>query len=187
MRDRVNGHHRGETPSTMEQTFGLILVRHAQAGDAVEFARTGQPDDLRPLTEQGVERMHRAAQGLARLLKGPTTLLSSPYTRARQTANILAEYLPTTGPLEIHQSLVPEAHPGSLDDALQRKRAGRTLTLVGHEPHLSCLVGWLVAGRPVSLVRMKKGGACYLHFDGPPQAGRAILHWLLTQRHLRLI
>ncbi|ANB02685.1 histidine phosphatase family protein [Ectothiorhodospira sp. BSL-9] len=169
----------------MEQTFGLILVRHAQAGDAVEFARTGQPDDLRPLTDQGVERMHLAAQGLARLLKGPTTLVSSPYTRACQTADILAEYLPTTGPAEINASLVPEAHPDSLDDALLQQRAGRTLTLVGHEPHLSRLAGWLMTERPQSLVRMKKGGACALQLSGPPRAGCATLHWLLTQRQLR--
>jgi phosphohistidine phosphatase len=168
----------------MDNDLKLILVRHAQAGDAAEFARSGQPDNLRPLTDQGVTRMREAVQGLASLLSGPMNLVSSPYVRARQTAEILAEMLPT-GPIRTCDQLVPEAHPSALVGGLFQEQPEGLLILVGHEPHLSRLAGWLMSGRPDSLVRMKKGGVCALQLSGPPRAGCAMLHWLLTQRQLR--
>ncbi|HYV98733.1 MAG TPA: phosphoglycerate mutase family protein, partial [Gemmatimonadaceae bacterium] len=68
----------------------LCLFRHGDAGDRAEFAKTGQPDDLRPLSEDGREEVMLAAQGLHELLGSCDLLATSPLTRARQTAEIIA-------------------------------------------------------------------------------------------------
>ncbi|MBK1692680.1 SixA phosphatase family protein [Ectothiorhodospira mobilis] len=166
----------------------LILVRHSQAGDAEAFARTGQEDQLRPLTPRGVARMDEAALGLATLLKGDVALFTSPYVRARQTTEILARALPARAVQETPE-LVPEADPARQMAWLrgQGKALPATVILVGHEPNLSLLAGWLLTGRRHAPVRMKKGGACAFALEKDCREGRAVLQWLLTQRQLRLL
>src|SRR5205085_3862257 len=67
----------------------LYLVRHAFAGHA-DAARW--PDDAkRPLTADGVRRFRPAAEGLRRLAPDVDVVLSSGYTRAWQTAELLHE------------------------------------------------------------------------------------------------
>jgi len=64
----------------------LLLIRHAIAEDRFEFARTGQSDYYRPLTERGRARMARGATGLRTLVPDIDVLATSPLTRAVQTA-----------------------------------------------------------------------------------------------------
>ena len=42
----------------------LLVVRHGAAMDQEEFARTGESDDLRPLTAEGMAEMKAVAIGL---------------------------------------------------------------------------------------------------------------------------
>ncbi|GIK97983.1 MAG: hypothetical protein BroJett029_21920 [Alphaproteobacteria bacterium] len=71
----------------------MILVRHGQSLFNVHYARTrrdpGIPDP--PLTEEG----RRQARCLAEELRGEGVrrLIASPYTRALETASIIAELL----------------------------------------------------------------------------------------------
>ncbi|EHQ53568.1 phosphohistidine phosphatase SixA [Ectothiorhodospira sp. PHS-1] len=162
----------------------LVLVRHSQAGDADEFAATGQGDHLRPLTQEGISRMRRAARGLHRLVEGPLGIVTSPYSRAAQTAQILHEVFPDAEIVSA-PTLIPEADPVQFADWVHERSCPPTLLAVGHEPHLSLLAGWLLAGERRSLVRMKKGGVCCLDVSLGMQPGRATLHWLLTQGQLR--
>jgi phosphohistidine phosphatase len=56
-----------------------------------------------------------------------------------------------------------------------------SLALVGHEPHLSSLVGILAAERAKLDITLKKGGVCYLSaHDLRPREHCATLEWLLT-------
>ena len=67
----------------------LYLIRHGLAEERGE----AWPDDTkRPLTDEGMSRMRKAARGLARLGVSFDAILTSPLTRARQTAgNLLGE------------------------------------------------------------------------------------------------
>ncbi|MGH7321735.1 MAG: SixA phosphatase family protein, partial [Candidatus Rokuibacteriota bacterium] len=66
----------------------LLLIRHAIA---VPRGTPGIPDDHRPLTPKGERRFRKAARGLARIMRRPTALLTSPLPRARRTAEIAAK------------------------------------------------------------------------------------------------
>jgi phosphohistidine phosphatase len=59
------------------------------------------------------------------------------------------------------------------------------VAVVGHEPHLGLLVGYLLSGRSVSFVDLKKGGACLLQMEDPAKPGTGCLEWLMTDRELR--
>jgi phosphohistidine phosphatase len=164
----------------------LLIVRHAIAEDRVEHAATGRGDDERPLTAKGAERMRQAAAGLRRLVPRIDVLGSSPLERAQQTAAIVQDALDAPKPM-IRDELLPERAPGALAEWLGFLPADAVVAIVGHEPHLSELVGWLTTGQACSLVELKKGSACLLEISGRPQPGSAVLRWLLTPKQLRLL
>jgi phosphohistidine phosphatase len=164
----------------------LLVVRHGPAGDREEFAETGKPDDLRPLTDAGRKKVRRAARGLGKLVGSVDVLATSPLTRARQTAEIVAGRLGGVEAVTLSE-LSPEAAPDALVPWLHSQPAEATVAIVGHEPHLGFVVGWLLTGRHDSFVQLRKGGACLLEFDDPPAAGGAVLLWAMAPRHLRAL
>jgi phosphohistidine phosphatase len=164
----------------------LYLLRHAIA---VERGGLEHADDrLRPLTPKGERRMRRIAEGMLRLGLSFDLLLSSPYLRAKQTADIVAEVFKLQERLHLSATLAPDGHPRHLLAELGgRYKAQRNVLLVGHEPYLSQLISLLVSGGTDLRVVMKKGGLCKLSAS-PLRYGRcATLEWLMTPRQLRLL
>jgi phosphohistidine phosphatase len=160
----------------------LLIIRHAIAEDPAAHAN----DSERPLTAKGVERMRQGAMGLKRLVPRVDVLATSPLRRARQTAAIVQDALDAPKPM-MRDELAPGHAPAALADWLGFLPPAGVVAIVGHEPHLSELVGWLTTGEAISLIELKKGGACLLGIEGGPRAGGATLQWLLSPRQLRLL
>jgi len=151
----------------------LYFLRHGQAGDREEW----QGDDAkRPLTADGKKRMQREATGIKALKLPLTLILSSPLTRARQTAAIVAEVLGV--PLTDDERLVPGFGPAALRGILQAHRKAAALMLVGHEPDFSETVSQLTGG---SRVIMKKGGLAAVELDSLDPV-RGSLLWLIPPK-----
>jgi phosphohistidine phosphatase len=164
----------------------LLLIRHADAGDAAEFAGSGRPDDERPLSDEGRRKMRQVARGLREVVPKIAVLASSPLVRARETAEIVAaefDGLET----ETAPALRPGEPPAALAQWLERRRPGGVAAVVGHEPHLSETVGWLVTGTARSILELKKGAACLLSCDAAWGAGAAVLRWALAPGQLRAL
>ena len=66
----------------------LYIVRHGIAIDREDPKSPPDPD--RYLTEEGIEKTKQVAKGVAALGIEPDLLISSPYVRAMQTAEIFA-------------------------------------------------------------------------------------------------
>jgi len=162
----------------------LLVIRHGDAGDRDEFAFTGRPDSERPLTREGRVKMRRAAAGLKGIHSDLDLVATSPLVRATQTAEIVADIYGGVRLTTVEQ-LAPEHAPDDLLPWLRGHEPDTTIAVVGHEPHLGFLVGWLLTGRHESFVELKKGGAVLLEFDDPPAAGGATLLWALPPGHLR--
>jgi phosphohistidine phosphatase len=167
-----------------EDHMKLLVVRHAIAVDRERFAATGKDDDLRPLTPDGRRKMRQIANGLCHAANKPDLLVTSPLTRAEQTAEILAEaYGMNIG--ERVEALRPSTQYTMFTHWAGKHEADSMIAIVGHEPHLSGLVSWLMGGGTASRVELKKGGACLLTFEGKPKRGDGMLVWLMTPAHLR--
>ena len=166
--------------------MNLLVVRHAIAEDRDAFARSGGDDSRRPLTKEGRRKMERGARGLCRVVPAIELLATSPFTRAEQTARIVADAYGRLEPRRVNE-LTPDAKPGAFLRWLRSLGAVGTVAVVGHEPHLSHLVTWLLAARGPAFIELKKGAACLLRFDGAgaPSAGSATLLWALTPGQLR--
>src|SRR5687767_8994826 len=73
----------------------MILIRHGQSEFNVHFSRTGiDPCIVDPhLTATGREQVREAAKAIQRAERPIARLLTSPYTRALPTAEIVADVL----------------------------------------------------------------------------------------------
>ena len=167
----------------MPGLFHLYLVRHAVA----EERGPAWPDDaLRPLTDDGAKRWRRQAAGLARLDARPDVILTSPFTRARQTADLLAAaYAKKPKVLEL-PALQPGGKPRDVLRALEPEARRASMALVGHEPGLGELAALLVGFRTPP--EFRKGGVARIDVAIlPPPAGSGALAWWLTPKVLRAL
>lgn len=149
----------------------LFLIRHAIAED-------GADDAARPLSDEGAKKFSRAVRGLDALGLRFDRVLHSPKRRAVETAERLGP-LAADADFEVTTLL---AEPPS--DELLSHLHGRTVALVGHEPHLSALLAWLVVGAPdEGNFLLKKGGVA--HLSGEPEPGGMQLVALYPPKTLR--
>jgi phosphohistidine phosphatase len=160
----------------------LYIVRHAIAH---ERDRKRWPDDSkRPLTADGRKRFRKAAQGLANLLPRKAVLLTSPFVRSRQTAELLAKVARLKAPRDASELAAHQPVRKAFD--LLRAQARKHIIIVGHEPHLGVLLGAALAGPSAKFaVELKKGGAACVEFAGRVAPGRGTLMWMLPPRLLR--
>jgi len=165
--------------------MNIHLLRHAIA---VERGTPGfEEDALRPLTRLGRSKMEAAARGMERLGLAFDEILSSPYVRARETAEIVAATLRHPGDITFLDELGAERDPADLIDRLTGPgTGGGSLLVVGHEPFLGDLAGLLLNGIALPL-RFKKGGLCRISLPQPSMYGDPVLDWHLTPRQLRML
>jgi phosphohistidine phosphatase len=101
----------------------LYLVRHADA-------TPGDPDELRPLSDEGREQ----ARGLGERMRDdgvvPDVVLTSPLLRARETGDALARATGATS--EADERLAPGATAETLREAISGR--GEHVVVVGHQP-----------------------------------------------------
>jgi len=158
----------------------IYILRH---GIAVDRGTPGyKKDSDRPLTNEGEEKMQQIAKAILAMDLKFDLILSSPYVRAQQTAQIVAAELDEE--VTLTEFLVPNGNALELIRELNDEKPQRVL-LVGHEPHLSELISVLVTGESDAAIELKKGGLCKLSTDRLAFGQCATLNWLLTPKQLR--
>ena len=166
--------------------MNLFILRH---GIAVEPGTHGYEKDAdRPLTPEGERKLLQIAEAMEALDLTFDLILSSPYLRARQTAEIVAEALKARKRLEFFDSLAPGGSTMKLVELLNcLAPPPQNVLLVGHEPYLSGLVSLLASGGATLTVVMKKGGLCKLTTGLLTHSRCATLEWLLTPKQMALM
>jgi phosphohistidine phosphatase len=158
----------------------LFIVRHAIAADR----GSEWPDDSkRPLTERGIERFKEVVDGLVWLDGQIEVVLTSPLVRAKQTAQYLSSGLPSKPPIAVVDALAPGHVPAEMMEQVAREtRNQKRVAIVGHEPDLGELAGWLLGTKRA--IPMKKGGVCRVDLDSL-SARHGTLVWHLPPKALR--
>ncbi len=166
--------------------MNLYLLRH---GLAVEPGTPGfAKDSDRPLLPKGERKLRKIAKTIGAMEISFDLILSSPYVRARQTAEIVAEVLGLRKKLELSDALTPAGSVKRLVDLINHLQPAPTnVLLVGHEPYLSELISLLVSGHVGFAVVMKKGGLCRLSVQALHAGHCAALEWLLTPKQMALM
>jgi phosphohistidine phosphatase len=113
----------------------LYLVRHAEAAP-------GDPDELRPLTQEG----HRQARELAKRMlsedAAPAVILTSPLLRARETGGELARAFDIESIPD--ERLAPGASVNDVRAAVEGR--GKQVVVVGHQPDCGEIAAALTGG-----------------------------------------
>jgi phosphohistidine phosphatase len=158
----------------------LYIVRHAWAEERDEGRYSD--DCLRPLTDDGRKRFRKLVRALADRGFMPAEIATSPLVRCQQTAEVIAEVVPSRPRVTV----VEELSPGSDLHALlewTRQRTGGDVAWVGHAPDVSHLTASLI-GDALTAIRFAKGSVAAIEFDRPPAAGQGELQWLATAKLL---
>jgi phosphohistidine phosphatase len=153
----------------------IYLLRHAIAEDAAP----GQPDSDRTLTGEGRDKLRRVLKRARQADVSPSLILTSPYRRALETAEIAAEALEYASRLVHSAALTPDASPHDLWQEIRGHRTEKAILLASHEPLMSSAAAFLL-GCPALQVDMKKAALLRIdceRFSGEP---RGVLKWLLT-------
>jgi phosphohistidine phosphatase len=153
----------------------IYLLRHA----AAENALPGMKDADRAVTQEGREKLKRVLKRAKSAGVEPGVILSSPYRRALETAEMAAEVLGYRRKVVQTAALVPNASPHDVWQEIRSRRDESSILLSSHEPLMSATVA-LFLGNPAMLVDMKKSALVRVDCDrfGPEPHG--ILKWMLT-------
>jgi len=154
----------------------VYILRHGIAEE-----RGAGRDADRALTDKGREKLNRVLQRAARAGVAATLILSSPYKRAWQTAEVAVDLLKYKGKVTQTDALLPEAKPEDLWREIRSRKNEGSILIAGHEPMLSATIAFLLGARDLR-VDLKKGSLVHIQIDGFGVLPKGVLKWMLTPR-----
>jgi len=172
-------------------------LRHGYAGN-----RLSDPmkDIKRELTISGKKEVVEIAKSLKKLGVKFNVIFSSPFTRAFQTAQIIAEEYKLTEQIELSEELKPDGSKGSLYNKLSKLSIDSVILVVGHEPYLSGMINDIISNNDVDRnynknhnnnnnnnIILKKAGLSRIKITSTVPKFKGELRWLLTPRILKKI
>jgi phosphohistidine phosphatase len=167
----------------------LFILRHGYAGN-----RLSDPmkDIKRELTISGKKEVVEIAKSLKKLGVKFNVIFSSPFTRAFQTASIIAEEYKLTEQIEQSEELKPDGSKGSLYNKLSKLSIDSVILVVGHEPYLSGMINDIISNDNYNKNRnnniiLKKAGLSRIKITSTVPKFKGELRWLLTPRILKKI
>lgn len=137
----------------------LLFLRHAEAEPIA------QSDSARRLTPKGLEQAAKVGKFFLRSGLLPDLILTSPVTRARQTAEIVAEKLGQTPPV-LCSWLACGMSPATCLDELTAYANFEQILLVGHEPDFSSTISALLGCSGPGSVRVRKASVTSVSLAG---------------------
>lgn len=161
----------------------LYLVRHGIAIDRDDPAAPADP--ARALTDEGIIKTRAAARGLRALGAAPAVFLTSPYTRALQTAELVADAfgVPRSA-IRKTDTLRPDANPRAVFAEIA-KQNGKDVACFGHATHLDEMISLAIGAKETATALKKAGVACLeLRSVAPP---RGAIEWVATAKMLRVL
>jgi phosphohistidine phosphatase len=156
----------------------VYILRH---GIAEDNASSGKDSD-RALTEEGRSKLRQVLKLLAGAQVRVDTIVSSPYLRARQTAEIAKEVLGYEKELAFSDALVPEGDPQDVWHEIRTVyKSSESILLASHQPLVGRCTGYLL-GVPELAVDFKKGAVVRIDFEQFSVKPRGMLRWMVVPK-----
>jgi phosphohistidine phosphatase len=153
-----------------------MLIYFLRHGDAVQSSSLH--DSERPLSDLGKQQASTVGECVQTLNLHPDVIISSPLIRAVQTAEAVRRSA-NVAQIQMSEYLIPGTRKEQLIEQLNQ--IGRnSVLLVGHEPHLSQTISFLLTGRENLPVEVRKCSLACLLASDPVRPGHTLLQWLVT-------
>jgi phosphohistidine phosphatase len=159
----------------MADPVSIYLLRHAIAEDA----RPGMSDPERTLTDEGRTKLRRVLKRARAAGVAPSLILSSPYRRALETADMAAQALGYQGKIVETTALEPMASPRDAWDVIRQRHGEDAILLATHGPLVGSLVAFLLRS-PALDVDMKKAALVRIDCQNLSPEPNGVLKWMLT-------
>jgi phosphohistidine phosphatase len=154
----------------------VYFLRHASANQHKVLPRE---DDKRPIDEVGEQQCHDVGRALVALGVKVDAVISSPLTRAVQTAELAVTELGYKNKIVISDAMRPEASFDQFHDLLVHHAKSPAIMVVGHNPSITEFLLHLMTGNePSDCVDFKKGAVAKVDVQGE----KGVLNWLLTPK-----
>lgn len=152
----------------------IYILRHGNAADAQGAMR----DADRPLTPDGAAKLQVVMRRARAMGVEPAIILTSPFRRARETAEVAVEALRGSPTLVECRALTPDSAPEAVWEEMRTHKKEPQLMLVGHEPLLSSVYAFVLGSGSVQ-VDVKKGSLGRVDVDRFVGQPRGVLRWLI--------
>jgi phosphohistidine phosphatase len=161
----------------------IYFLRHANAGQK-HFSNPDK-DEKRPIDKLGEEQSHDVGRALASIGVIVDVIISSPLTRAMQTAAIVSQELGHEEKLVVDDALRPEATFDQFKALVNRHKDKFSIMVVGHDPSMTEFVNRVLSGGgPLAAVEMKKGGVAKVEKE---LRRPAVLRWCMPPKVVQKI
>lgn len=153
--------------------MNLYLVRHADA----EKTQPGKGDKDRELTREGKDIIQKTADKWVSFIKNPDFICTSPYIRAVETAEIIAESFEFEKEIIKDKALSSGGYTKDLI-TLVNSLGGEDILVVGHQPDLSEHVSNLISSKG-ALIEFKKAAIAKISFKDKADFSKGYLEYLI--------
>jgi len=153
--------------------MNIYLIRHGKAEPASETKK----DIDRELTEEGMDIIKRSVGFWKNGILSFDFIFTSPFKRAVQTAEIIAELMNYKNDLIKDSALFPGCSTRAIIE-LAEVLNGDNLAFVGHQPDMSYHISSLVCNSQLNL-KFSPASIAKVSFKGNPKPGKGILEFLL--------
>lgn len=155
----------------------LYLMRHGIAEDRPLL----ESDADRKLTEKGTLRTAMVAKAMKQIGPALDRIISSPYVRAVETAEVMARILGYENDILTDQRLTPGGNYRGLSDLLAENDDAERILITGHEPSMSDFISGLCADGNLTIDVKKASITAVEIFRLRPRAS-GVLHWSIPPR-----
>ena len=155
----------------------IYLLRHGLAED-------GKPDSRdadRALTSEGKKKLREVLRHAHAAGMQPELILTSPYKRAVQTAEVAAAVLGYEEQILRTKVLQPASDPHDVWEEIRVHSHSKEILLVGHEPLFGIVTAFLL-GTPTLQVDFKKGCLVRIDVHAASPHPRGVLKFMMTPK-----
>ena len=157
----------------------IFILRHGQAEEPGE--NQSKTDFDRKLTEDGKVKINKLGLFFNTLEEGLNLVLSSPYLRAKETAEIFTDCLEPKPDLKIVDFLSCGSSCKEIAKGLIQYSSLNKILLVGHIPDLELFLGKLIGAERINL---KKGSLAIVTLDNSIEYSGELV-WLVTPKLIK--
>ena len=154
----------------------IFILRHGQEEDLNENQIKNDFD--RNLTEDGKEKIQKLSLLFGKLKEDVNIVLSSPFKRTKETAEIFVNHLIPRPDLKIVDFLSSGASSKDIARGLLSLSSYNKIVLVGHAPDLEMFLGKLIGAERIKL---KKGALAKVSLSNSVELSGE-LEWLITAK-----
>ena len=153
----------------------IYLLRH---GAAERNASSGRDADRR-LTEEGIAAVTEVVARARQAGFNPSLILTSPYTRALETATLAARFVAYDQEILTTTALTPESTPEEAWAELRLYGDQASVLAVTHEPLVSALASWML-GSARTEIEFKPGAMVRIDIETVTAKPRGVRRWTIV-------